>query len=160
MAHQNSSVSSTICCPNCGRRHQLKHHPVPRMCALCDAVDAIVRPRVKCCRSGHCLIPAQLLDDPRLAAELCPEARHHALSALTACAAMIAALRPTTPEQTPRSSDDFTLNADDVAARLDKSRRWVFRQASRLPFVRRISRKTLLASESGLNRWIAARRSA
>jgi hypothetical protein len=43
---------------------------------------------------------------------------------------------------------------------LDKSRRWVFRQASRLPFVRRISRKTLLASESGLNRWIAARRSA
>jgi len=110
------------------------------------------------CGRTHCIAPAQLLDDPRLAAELCPQARDRALSALTTLAAMIAALRPE-PVAVPRTGfDDFTLSADDVATRLSKTRRWVFRHAKQLPFVRRISLKTMVASESGLNRWIAAQR--
>jgi hypothetical protein len=52
----------------------------------------------------------------------------------------------------------YDLDADAIARRLGRSRRWVFRNAQRLPFVRRISRKTIRGDESGLNRWIASRR--
>src|SRR5271167_4834595 len=82
--------------------------------------------------------PADLVADPSLAAELCPQARSDALSALTATAAMLAALRPE-PVAVSRpgkaEAGDFTLDADEVARRLGKSRRWVFRHAG-LPFIR------------------------
>jgi hypothetical protein len=50
-------------------------------------------------------------------------------------------------------AEDRTLDADQIAAELGQSRRWVFRNARKLPFVRRISRKSLVGSEAGLRRW-------
>ena len=49
------------------------------------------------------------------------------------------------------------LSADEAATVLGKPRRWLFDNAKRLPFVRRISRKTLLCDPAGLHRWIASR---
>jgi hypothetical protein len=51
------------------------------------------------------------------------------------------------------SAADRTLNADEIAAALGTNRRWVFRNARRLPFVRRVSRKCVVGSEAGLRRW-------
>jgi hypothetical protein len=52
---------------------------------------------------------------------------------------------------------EWSLTADDVAERLCKSRRWVFRNIKKLPFARRVSRKAVVADEAGLNHWIANR---
>jgi hypothetical protein len=53
---------------------------------------------------------------------------------------------------------DRMLDADQIAAAIRQSRRWVFRHAEHLPFVRRISRKALVGSELGLRRWRDSRR--
>lgn len=80
-----------------------------------------------------------------------------AAAVLTALAA--AALAATETAQEARASKptpaagDRTLNADQIAAKLGQTRRWVFRNARKLPFVRRISRKALAGSEAGLRRW-------
>jgi hypothetical protein len=50
-----------------------------------------------------------------------------------------------------------TIDADEAARLLGKPRRWLFDHAKRLPFARRISRKTLMCDEAGLHRWIASR---
>lgn len=49
------------------------------------------------------------------------------------------------------------IDADEAAAILHRPRRWLFDHAKRLPFVRRISRKTLLCDEAGLHRWLQSR---
>jgi predicted DNA-binding transcriptional regulator AlpA len=50
------------------------------------------------------------------------------------------------------------LTPDDVANLIGVNRRWLYRHASQLPFVRRISRKNLRFSEVGLRRWVAAKK--
>jgi hypothetical protein len=50
-------------------------------------------------------------------------------------------------------ADDRTLNANEIACALGVDRRWVFRHLKILPFVRRISRKSLAASERDVLRW-------
>jgi hypothetical protein len=52
---------------------------------------------------------------------------------------------------------DRMLTIDEASARLRKGRQWLYRNAARLPFVRRISRKSLLCSEAGLNAYLAAK---
>lgn len=59
------------------------------------------------------------------------------------------------PQQTAL---DRTLGADQIAAALSVSRRWVFRNSKALPFVRRISRKALVCSEAALRRWKEAQK--
>ena len=54
-------------------------------------------------------------------------------------------------------SDDRMLTIDEASERLRKGRQWLYRNAARLPFVRRISRKSLLVSEAGLNAYLAAK---
>jgi hypothetical protein len=41
---------------------------------------------------------------------------------------------------------------------LRRSRQWIYRNQHRLPFVKRISRKSLLCSEAGLKQWLASRK--
>jgi len=48
-----------------------------------------------------------------------------------------------------------TLDADEIAAALGQERRWVFEHIKDLPFVRRISRKALVADEAELLGWRA-----
>jgi hypothetical protein len=54
--------------------------------------------------------------------------------------------------------DDRMLTPDEAAVMLRRSRQWIYRNAHRLPFVRRISRKSLLCSETGMKQWLASRR--
>ncbi len=59
------------------------------------------------------------------------------------------------PGTAEAKSKSRTLNADEIAAALGQSRRWVFRNAKHLSPVRRISRKALAADEAELLRWRA-----
>jgi hypothetical protein len=67
--------------------------------------------------------------------------------------ALTAALAEEQSRGAEPASTDRMLDADQIAAALGQSRRWVFRHAEHLPFVRRISRKALVGSEMGLRRW-------
>jgi hypothetical protein len=49
------------------------------------------------------------------------------------------------------------LKADKAALLLRRNRQWIYRHARHLPFVIRISRKSLLCSEEGIRRWLATR---
>jgi|SRR5271166_2329047 len=59
----------------------------------------------------------------------------------------------------PRPPVDRMLTIDEAAAILRRGRQWIYRNAHRLPFVKRISRKSLLCSEAGITHWLAARKS-
>jgi hypothetical protein len=56
------------------------------------------------------------------------------------------------------SEPDVMLTVVEVAARLRREPRWIYRQAAKLPFVRRISRRSILCSQQGLERWLANRK--
>lgn len=62
-----------------------------------------------------------------------------------------------TPVPTSAPERDVWLTADEVAARLHRSRAWVYRIARRWSFVRRPTRKTLLISERGLDHYMRPR---
>jgi hypothetical protein len=85
-----------------------------------------------------------------------------ALSALMQrCAAVMTALAKAHSSQATvqhAAPIDRTLSADEIAEALGRNRRWVFRNACKLPFVRRISRKCVVGSESGLRRWREAQK--
>ena len=53
---------------------------------------------------------------------------------------------------------DRWLELEEAGAILHQTPEWIRRHAKRLSFVRRISRKKFLCSETGLNRWLANRR--
>jgi len=66
---------------------------------------------------------------------------------------------PAAPSSAPATQDEGPmLTPDEAATVLRRPRRWIYRNAKRLPFVRRISRKTLLCSELGIRRWLATRK--
>lgn len=59
------------------------------------------------------------------------------------------------PAGSPRDpANEGWLTADEVAIQLRRTRAWVYRQAKSWGFVTRPSRKTLLISRRGLNRWL------
>jgi len=83
------------------------------------------------------------------------------LSAMTAEQrdGLLAALRiavSDAPAQRTSSTDLLTVS--EAAALLKVTARWLYRHAGKLPFTRRLSRKVLRFSRTGLERWIAARR--
>lgn len=51
---------------------------------------------------------------------------------------------------------DRLLTVKEVAPRLGVTPRWLYRHAKRLPFTRKLTRKTLRFSEIALRRWEAA----
>ena len=53
--------------------------------------------------------------------------------------------------------EDELLTVADAARLLNVSEDWMYRRAARLPFARRLPRKALRFSKSGLLRWRAAR---
>jgi hypothetical protein len=52
------------------------------------------------------------------------------------------------------SDPEKMITVAEAAERLHRVPRWFYRHAAQLPFVRRISRKTLLISEPGLAKWL------
>ena len=61
-----------------------------------------------------------------------------------------------TPEH-KSPAPEWNLSIDDLVARTSKSRRWIFAHADELPFVGRITRKTL-RGEALLTHWLSERR--
>jgi hypothetical protein len=53
---------------------------------------------------------------------------------------------------------DQMLTVDEAAELLRRKRRWIYRHAATLPFVRRLTPRSLLCSRRGVERWLAARR--
>ena len=53
---------------------------------------------------------------------------------------------------------DNWLSAEQAAPILGVTPRWLYRHSKQLPFARRISRKVLRFSESGLRKWQATKR--
>jgi predicted DNA-binding transcriptional regulator AlpA len=50
------------------------------------------------------------------------------------------------------------LTPEEAAAILGQNVRWLYRHANKLPFSRRMNRKTLRFQEAGLRRWIATKK--
>ena len=55
---------------------------------------------------------------------------------------------------------EILLTPEQAAELMGVNRQWLYRHVAKLPFARRISRKTLRFQEAGLRRWIAAKRPA
>ena len=114
---------------------------------------------------SHETVPAldQLIADPSQASGLSLAVlvalQTRGAAALTVIAAAISekALQGIS-ERSQQTILDCTLDADQIAAALGVSRRWVFRNSKTLPFVRRISRKALVCSEAALRRWKEAQK--
>jgi hypothetical protein len=51
------------------------------------------------------------------------------------------------PAEHDESEDVTWLSVKEAAAKITRSERWFYRNAKRLPFVKRLSRKVLLVSE-------------
>jgi excisionase family DNA binding protein len=69
------------------------------------------------------------------------------------------AARPVIDKDTTSAPSDRTLSTDEIAAALGVSRRWLFAaaRAGRLPFVKRVSKKSLLAARADVERWLKSR---
>jgi predicted DNA-binding transcriptional regulator AlpA len=55
----------------------------------------------------------------------------------------------------PDAGQDHLLSPQEAAALIGVSRRWLYRHHSKLPFTRRLSRRTLRFSTLELTRWLA-----
>ena len=109
----------------------------------------------RACRGGACLNPHRLLDDPALAIDACTPAKQ---TALLAAAAMQTAIAASGLADAPaQAAPAAPLSIDEAAAMIGKSRRWIFQNAARLQWAKRISRKTIMCDPEGLRRWIATR---
>jgi predicted DNA-binding transcriptional regulator AlpA len=105
---------------------------------------------------------AVLVADPERIEGVAPQALPELLGELEALRAKLLRqlMASAAPAPAPPASrePDRLLSADQAAALLGVSRRWVYRRASSLPFTRRIGRGTLRFSLRGLERWREARR--
>jgi predicted DNA-binding transcriptional regulator AlpA len=94
---------------------------------------------------------------PRTLAAL--QSRAAVVQAALAAEALAAAIEPgAQPATAAQEESAKMLTVDEAAAMLRRSRQWIYRQAPHLPFVKRISRKSLLCSEAGIKRWLATRK--
>ena len=103
----------------------------------------------------------QLLRDPTQVESIAPEAIPRLLGLLRAIeVTLLAKLTKESlklaPSQAP-SPEDRLLTVDEAARLLRVTPRWLYRNAGRLPFTRRLSRKALRFSEVGLRRHLTAR---
>ncbi len=67
-----------------------------------------------------------------------------------------ARLRSLQANQPP--GDRPLLSTAAAAARLNVSRDWLYRNAPKLPFTRRVGRRAVRFDPEGLNRWVSAQR--
>lgn len=60
------------------------------------------------------------------------------------------------PAQSRQPEAENYLSVEEASKRWRRSPRWFYRNAKRLPFCKRLSRKVLMVGERGMERWIAA----
>jgi hypothetical protein len=82
--------------------------------------------------------------------------KHAAVGSALGAALLLS--RSSKPQPAESDPDDELLKPDEAAALLHRKPRWIYRNAHRLPFVRRLSPKSLLCSKKGLDRWLAAQK--
>ncbi len=56
------------------------------------------------------------------------------------------------------NDNDRLLTPSEAAQILGETKRWLYRHSYRLPFTRRLSRKSLRFSEAGLRKWMSTRK--
>ncbi|HUY20346.1 MAG TPA: helix-turn-helix domain-containing protein [Candidatus Binataceae bacterium] len=93
-----------------------------------------------------------------LSAEVRGELIARAAAVTAALAAPLIAELGRTVQREQGASNDKMLTVHEAAEILRCRPRWIYDHAEQLPFIRRRSRKCLLCSESGLRKWLAARR--
>jgi hypothetical protein len=84
-----------------------------------------------------------------------------AIAQLAAAQSTLAARMMTaaTTAQSARHDEETNwLSVEEAAAKIGRSPRWFYRNAKRLPFLKRLSRKVLLVSEAGMMRWVASQK--
>jgi hypothetical protein len=145
-------------------RNGLNHQgDVRNECRACLALEAawsqIFRSQFCISGTGH-LGVEDLARDSSAMRKMCASAKKAAMRKVAALAAALAVdieLEPDDDARTTPPLPEAPLSADEAARMLGKSRRWVFKHAKRLPFVHRVSRKTLACDAVGLRRWLASR---
>lgn len=70
---------------------------------------------------------------------------------------LVAELECAQDQPTVEPAKDEWIKVDEAAAILRHGRQWIYRNAKHLPFVKRISRKSLLCSRNGIIRWLERR---
>jgi hypothetical protein len=55
------------------------------------------------------------------------------------------------------NADDHMLLPAEAAQLLRREVRWIYRNAHKLPFVKRVSPRSILCSEAGIRRWLGKR---
>jgi len=106
------------------------------------------------------LLLRSMLADPSKLRELPPEEERALLASLRA---VVGDEPPPPPVATPAvvapaGSPDDLLTVAEAAAMLRVSPRWIYRHAKGLSFARKLSRKVLRFSRSGIARWLATKR--
>ncbi|HSY79339.1 MAG TPA: hypothetical protein VK884_07010 [Verrucomicrobiae bacterium] len=93
-------------------------------------------------------------------AEVKPDQIPAALAQLAAAQSTLTARLLIEAAQAAARQDEETnwLSVEQAAAKVGRSPRWFYRNAKRLPFIKRLSRKVLLVSESGMMRWVASQK--
>jgi Helix-turn-helix domain len=71
--------------------------------------------------------------------------------------ALSARLLEPEPEPEP-AADDKMLTTEEAAKLLRRSAKWISRHRRNLPFARKLSERSWVYSQTGLNRWLSARR--
>lgn len=104
----------------------------------------------------------QLARDPSAAVGL-PSAALVALhlqctAALSAIGLAWASSGQSGPQAPAENGEDRMLTPDEAASILRRSKRWIYRHADRLPFIKRLSPKSVLCSEAGIKRWLERQR--
>lgn len=105
-------------------------------------------------------LAAQLLD-PAIAAAIDASDPATLPAILAALATLqgraVARLATLAPVSTAPSAPETYLDVRAAAARLGLSADWLYRHAARLPFTRRLGRRTLRFDPVALDRWMASR---
>jgi hypothetical protein len=89
------------------------------------------------------------------AATVPPDKIPLALMQLAATQSTLTARLLNAPAEHDESADVNWISVKEAAAKITRSERWFYRNAKRLPFVKRLSRKVMLVSEQGMVGWIA-----
>jgi predicted DNA-binding transcriptional regulator AlpA len=100
---------------------------------------------------------AKIIANPESFADIPREKIPALLVQIAAVQSALAALltdAPLKPKEHPLNSEpDALLTAEQAAKLLSVTPHWLYRHWKQLPFSRRLSRKTLRFSESGIRKW-------
>ena len=100
------------------------------------------------------------LSEPSLTGSVPRDKIPAVMAALAAAQTQLSArlLAAPAPKATERLEDDRLLTAEEAAPVLGITPHWLYRHANQLPFARRLSRKVLRFSESGLKKYVSIKR--